>query len=72
MLLLGGRDKHLPWAECAAEIHGRRADGTPRVRHVILFGEAADLIAEALARHVRRMPASRLFRSPAAPTWRKP
>ena len=51
--LLGGRDKHLPWAECAAEIHGRRADGQPRVRHAILFGEASDLIAEALARHVR-------------------
>jgi UDP-N-acetylmuramoylalanine--D-glutamate ligase len=51
--LLGGRDKHLPWAGCAAEIHGRRADGQPRVRHAILFGEAADLIAEALAQHVR-------------------
>jgi UDP-N-acetylmuramoylalanine--D-glutamate ligase len=50
--LLGGRDKHLPWAECAAEIHARRADGLPRVRHAILFGEAADLIAEALAHHV--------------------
>jgi UDP-N-acetylmuramoylalanine--D-glutamate ligase len=51
--LLGGRDKHLPWAECAAEIHARRADGLPRVRHAILFGEAADLIAEALAQHAR-------------------
>ena len=49
--LLGGRDKNLPWDECAAEIHGRRADGQPRVRHAILFGEAAGLIAEALARH---------------------
>ena len=28
-------------------------DGQPRVRHAILFGEAADLIAEALAQHVR-------------------
>jgi UDP-N-acetylmuramoylalanine--D-glutamate ligase len=51
--LLGGRDKNLPWAECAAEIHARRADGLPRVRRAILFGEAADLIAEALAEHVR-------------------
>ncbi len=51
--LLGGRDKHLPWGECAAEIHGLRRDGLPRVRHAILFGEAADLIAEALARHTR-------------------
>ena len=50
--LLGGRDKHLPWGECAAEIHGRRTDGQPRVRHAILFGEAASLIEEALARHV--------------------
>jgi UDP-N-acetylmuramoylalanine--D-glutamate ligase len=51
--LLGGRDKHLPWEECAAEIHGRRTDSLPRVRHAILFGEAAGLIEEALARHVR-------------------
>lgn len=50
VLLLGGRDKHLPWEECSVEIHARRPDGTPRVRHVILFGEAAGLIAEALAR----------------------
>jgi len=53
--LLGGRDKILPWAECATEIHGRlpEEDNQPRVRHAILFGEAADLIAEALAQHVR-------------------
>ncbi len=50
VLLLGGRDKHLPWEECCTEIHARRADDTPRVRHVVLFGEAAGLIAEALAR----------------------
>ena len=39
VLLLGGRDKHLPWEECAREIHGGH------VRQVVLFGEAAGLIA---------------------------
>ncbi|MGQ9489520.1 MAG: UDP-N-acetylmuramoyl-L-alanine--D-glutamate ligase [Anaerolineae bacterium] len=53
VLLLGGRDKHLPWDECAAAIHARNTDGAPHVRHVVLFGEAAGLIAEALAQHVR-------------------
>jgi UDP-N-acetylmuramoylalanine--D-glutamate ligase len=53
VLFLGGRDKHLPWAECAAEVHKRRAGGAPAVRHVILFGEAARLIADALAEYVR-------------------
>lgn len=42
ILLAGGRDKHLPWQAWAAEVHRR-------VRHVITFGEAADLIAEALS-----------------------
>jgi UDP-N-acetylmuramoylalanine--D-glutamate ligase len=50
VLLLGGRDKHLPWDEVAAEIHEPKADGAPRVREVILFGEAAGLIADALTR----------------------
>lgn len=53
VLLLGGRDKHLPWDECAAAIHAPNADGAPHVRHVVLFGEAAGLIATALAQHVR-------------------
>ena len=44
LLLAGGRDKHLPWDECAALMH-------QRCRRVLLFGEAAGLIAEALARH---------------------
>ena len=43
VLLLGGRDKHLPWDECAREIC------TGHVRQVVLFGEAAGLIAEAIA-----------------------
>ena len=41
VLLLGGRDKHLPWGDLAAEVH-QRAD------HIVLFGEAADLIYQAL------------------------
>ena len=41
VLLAGGRDKHLPWGEMAALT--RR-----KVRHLILFGEAADLIERAV------------------------
>jgi UDP-N-acetylmuramoylalanine--D-glutamate ligase len=41
VLLLGGRDKDLPWGELADVIH-RRVD------HVILFGEAAEKIASAI------------------------
>ena len=37
VLLLGGRDKNLPWDDLAAVIH-------KRVEHVILFGEAAEKI----------------------------
>jgi UDP-N-acetylmuramoylalanine--D-glutamate ligase len=56
--LLGGRDKRLPWGECAAEIQRRGQDGRPRVRCALLFGEAADLIAEALARYARESGAA--------------
>jgi UDP-N-acetylmuramoylalanine--D-glutamate ligase len=38
ILLAGGRDKHLPWDEMADLTLGK-------VRHLVLFGEAADLIA---------------------------
>jgi UDP-N-acetylmuramoylalanine--D-glutamate ligase len=44
VLLAGGRDKHLPWEECAAVIH-------EQARCVILFGEAAGLINDALLKH---------------------
>jgi UDP-N-acetylmuramoylalanine--D-glutamate ligase len=44
VLLLGGRDKHLPWDECAEVI-------SSRAREVVLFGEATGLIAEALERY---------------------
>ncbi len=42
ILLAGGRDKHLPWHEAARLM-------LQRTRHVLLFGEAADMIEEALA-----------------------
>ena len=41
VLLLGGRDKHLPWNDLADLIH-------QRVEHVVIFGEAAGLIEAAL------------------------
>jgi UDP-N-acetylmuramoylalanine--D-glutamate ligase len=41
VLLLGGRDKDLPWGELAALIH-------QRVDHVVLFGAAAEKIQRAL------------------------
>ena len=43
VLLVGGRDKHLPWDECATVIR-------QRARHVVPFGEAAGLIEAALQR----------------------
>ena len=42
LLLLGGRDKNLPWDELAALIH-------EKVDKVVLFGEAADLIEKAIS-----------------------
>ncbi len=39
VLLSGGRDKHLPWDEYARLV-------CRKVRHLLLFGEAADLIEE--------------------------
>jgi UDP-N-acetylmuramoylalanine--D-glutamate ligase len=53
VLLAGGRDKRLPWGEFAATTHEALPDGTGRVRHIVLFGEAADLIGMALARYER-------------------
>jgi UDP-N-acetylmuramoylalanine--D-glutamate ligase len=44
VLIAGGRDKHLPWDRWA-EVVGRR------VRHLVLLGEAQDLIAEAAWAH---------------------
>ena len=41
MLLLGGRDKKLPWDKLAALVRSR-------VDRVIIFGEAAPIITEAI------------------------
>ncbi len=41
VLLLGGRDKKLPWEDLAALVH-------ERVDHVVVFGEASQLILRAL------------------------
>jgi len=41
VLLAGGRDKHLPWDEAARLIN-------ERVRHLVVFGEMADLIERAV------------------------
>ncbi|HET9590132.1 MAG TPA: UDP-N-acetylmuramoyl-L-alanine--D-glutamate ligase [Anaerolineales bacterium] len=43
VLMLGGRDKNLPWDDLA-QLIARRVD------HVVLFGEAAEKIAETLRR----------------------
>jgi UDP-N-acetylmuramoylalanine--D-glutamate ligase len=42
VLLLGGRDKNLPWEELANLVH-------ERVRRVVIFGEATEKISAALA-----------------------
>ncbi|MBC8506002.1 MAG: UDP-N-acetylmuramoyl-L-alanine--D-glutamate ligase [Anaerolineales bacterium] len=49
VLLVGGRDKNLPWAELAA-VAGQRVD------HLVIFGEASDVISHAMneANHVER------------------
>lgn len=41
ILLVGGRDKHLPWNEVASL-------SRDRARHVILFGEAAGIVEKAM------------------------
>ena len=45
VLLLGGRDKDLPWNDLATLVN-------ERVKHVILFGEAAELIGKAIDPHM--------------------
>jgi UDP-N-acetylmuramoylalanine--D-glutamate ligase len=42
VLMLGGRDKNLPWDEISQLIH-------QRVDHVVVFGEAAELIQKAVS-----------------------
>jgi UDP-N-acetylmuramoylalanine--D-glutamate ligase len=53
VLLLGGRDKKLPWNELAAAVHERTQGSAVHVEHVVLFGEASELIARALASYER-------------------
>ncbi len=56
ILLAGGRDKHLPWEE--------RADLTVRrVRHLVLFGEAAGLIENAVSQAMQRASGQTTLRS---------
>ncbi|MCB2210078.1 UDP-N-acetylmuramoyl-L-alanine--D-glutamate ligase [bacterium] len=43
VLLAGGRDKDLPWQDFANLVHHK-------VDHLVLFGESADLIAEAVGK----------------------
>jgi UDP-N-acetylmuramoylalanine--D-glutamate ligase len=50
VLLAGGRDKHLPWDEAARLM-------LQRTRHVILFGEAVELIARALEAESKKLEA---------------
>jgi UDP-N-acetylmuramoylalanine--D-glutamate ligase len=50
VLLAGGRDKHLPWDEWAREV-------AQRVRVLVLFGEASNLIERELARAGVAVPA---------------
>ncbi len=54
VLLAGGRDKKLPWREFAELVHRR-------VKHLVVFGEAAGLIAEAVRAQepVGALPVSR-------------
>ncbi|HEY60208.1 MAG TPA: UDP-N-acetylmuramoyl-L-alanine--D-glutamate ligase [Anaerolineae bacterium] len=49
ILLLGGRDKKLPWNRLATEVHNR-------VKHIVVFGEAAELISTTLTDHEEGNP----------------
>jgi UDP-N-acetylmuramoylalanine--D-glutamate ligase len=52
VLLAGGRDKKLPWEQFADLVH-------QRVDHLVLFGEAADLISKAVGPcHPGQLPAT--------------
>ena len=53
VLLLGGRDKDLPWDALAELVH-------ERVDHVVIFGEAGGKIEEALAAEQGKKPHSQV------------
>jgi len=51
VLIAGGRDKHLPWEECAERI-------VRQVHALVLLGEATNLIANAISAARERVPAN--------------
>jgi UDP-N-acetylmuramoylalanine--D-glutamate ligase len=51
VLIAGGRDKHLPWEECAERI-------VRQVHALVLLGEATELIYSAVSAARQRIPAS--------------
>jgi UDP-N-acetylmuramoylalanine--D-glutamate ligase len=51
VLIAGGRDKHLPWEECAERI-------VRQVHALVLLGEATELIANAVSAARERVPAN--------------
>jgi UDP-N-acetylmuramoylalanine--D-glutamate ligase len=51
VLIAGGRDKHLPWEECAERI-------VRQVHALVLLGEATELIASAVDAARERIPAA--------------
>jgi UDP-N-acetylmuramoylalanine--D-glutamate ligase len=51
VLIAGGRDKHLPWEECAERI-------VRQVHALVLLGEATELIYSAVSMARERVPAS--------------
>src|SRR5579883_262564 len=51
VLIAGGRDKHLPWEECAERI-------VRQVHALVLLGEATELIYSAVSAARERVPAS--------------
>ncbi len=54
VMLLGGRDKNLPWEELAAMLHERQAK-------VVLFGEAGSLVSSALKKFEGADPIYQLY-----------
>lgn len=51
VLLLGGRDKGLPWEQLASL-------AAQRTRHVVLFGEAAPMLQRVFAQHAPQLPST--------------
>jgi UDP-N-acetylmuramoylalanine--D-glutamate ligase len=60
IVMAGGRDKKLPWEDFARLVH-------QRVDHLVVFGEAADLIEQACRRVSVELQSQPGFRLPAKP-----